>query len=60
MHSRSLFFLSLCFSIYRALVKSMGEILFLCGSNKRAVIATLTTIGHDIEGSEDRHKDEVN
>lgn len=43
----------------RALVKSMGEILFSCGSNKRAVIATLTTIGHDIEGSEDSHKDEV-
>lgn len=38
----------------------MGEILFACGSNKRAVIATLTTIGHDIEGSEDSHKDEVN
>lgn len=47
-------------SIYRALVKSMGEILFSCGSYKRAVIATLTTIGHDIQGSEDSQKDEVN
>ncbi|WCJ43372.1 Ubiquitin carboxyl-terminal hydrolase MINDY-3 [Euphorbia peplus] len=35
-----------------ALVRSMGEILFLCGSNKRAVIATLdTTIGFETEGS---------
>ncbi|XP_044511398.1 ubiquitin carboxyl-terminal hydrolase MINDY-3-like [Mangifera indica] len=43
----------------RALVKSMSEILFLCGNNKRAVISTLTTIGHDIEESEDSQKDEV-
>ncbi|KAJ0026425.1 hypothetical protein Pint_07942 [Pistacia integerrima] len=43
----------------RALVKSMSEILFLCGNNKRAVIATLTMLGHDIEGSEDSQKDEV-
>ncbi|XVE60143.1 hypothetical protein DITRI_Ditri05aG0103700 [Diplodiscus trichospermus] len=41
----------------RALVKSMGEILFLCGNNKRAVIATLSSIGHGIERSEDSPKD---
>ncbi|RVW49042.1 hypothetical protein CK203_080976 [Vitis vinifera] len=34
----------------RALVRSMGEILFLCGSNKRAVIATLSILVHDAEG----------
>ncbi|XVE95686.1 hypothetical protein REPUB_Repub02eG0120000 [Reevesia pubescens] len=37
----------------RALVKSMVEILFLCGNNKRAVIATLSSFGNGIEGSED-------
>lgn len=37
--------------IYRALVRSMGEILFMCGSNRRAVIATLAAIGCDAEGS---------
>ncbi|XP_039041910.1 ubiquitin carboxyl-terminal hydrolase MINDY-3-like [Hibiscus syriacus] len=41
----------------RALVKSMGEILFLCGNNKIAVIATLSSIGDGIEGSEDSLKD---
>ncbi|KAF2321494.1 hypothetical protein GH714_000118 [Hevea brasiliensis] len=35
----------------RALVRSMCEILFLCGSNERAVIATLKAIGCDTEGS---------
>ncbi|KAG6774328.1 hypothetical protein POTOM_021681 [Populus tomentosa] len=34
----------------RALVKGMGEILFMCGDNKRAVIATLNVVGLDIEG----------
>ncbi|XP_050214547.1 uncharacterized protein LOC126665714 [Mercurialis annua] len=34
-----------------ALVRSMGEILFLCGNNKRAVIATLSSIGCETEGS---------
>ncbi|KAK6257707.1 hypothetical protein QUC31_001166 [Theobroma cacao] len=43
----------------RALVKSMGEILFLCGNNKRAVIATLSAIGYGIEGSEDSPKDVI-
>lgn len=42
----------------RALLRSMGEILFSCGSNKRAVIATLSVIGDDIEMSEGS-KDEV-
>ncbi|XP_022773381.1 ubiquitin carboxyl-terminal hydrolase MINDY-3-like [Durio zibethinus] len=41
----------------RALVRSMGEILFLCGNDKKAVIATLSSIGHGIESSEDRPKD---
>ncbi|EEF29950.1 protein with unknown function [Ricinus communis] len=40
----------------RALVRSMGEILFLCGSSKRAVIATLSSIACDAGGPE---KDEV-
>ncbi|XP_022768007.1 ubiquitin carboxyl-terminal hydrolase MINDY-3-like isoform X2 [Durio zibethinus] len=43
----------------RALVKSMGEILFLCGNNKRAVIATLSVISNGIEGSEDNPKDVI-
>ncbi|KAG5250728.1 KAR-UP oxidoreductase [Salix suchowensis] len=34
----------------RALVKSMGEILFMCGDNKRAVIATLNVVGLDTKG----------
>ncbi|PQP97945.1 protein FAM188A isoform X2 [Prunus yedoensis var. nudiflora] len=43
----------------RALIRSMGEILFLCGSNKRAVIATLSVIGDDTERSKDSLDDEV-
>ncbi|OMO51046.1 hypothetical protein COLO4_37837 [Corchorus olitorius] len=43
----------------RALVKSMGEILFLCGNNKRAVIATLSAVSHGIEGSEGVPKDVI-
>ncbi|GAB4845137.1 hypothetical protein Ancab_038541 [Ancistrocladus abbreviatus] len=34
----------------RALVRSMGEILFRCGNNKRVVIATLSVLGDDAEG----------
>uniref|UniRef100_A0A6N2KPB8 ubiquitinyl hydrolase 1 n=1 Tax=Salix viminalis TaxID=40686 RepID=A0A6N2KPB8_SALVM len=34
----------------RALVKSMGEILFMCGDNKRAVIATLNVVRLDTKG----------
>ena len=37
----------------------MSEILFLCGNNKRAVIATLSSIGHGVEGFEDSRKDMV-
>lgn len=37
----------------------MGEILFVCGSNKSAVIATLSVIGQNIEDSEGSPKDEV-
>lgn len=33
--------------------------LFLCGNNKRAVIATLSVISHGIEGSEGSSKDVV-
>ncbi|CAN0881838.1 Ubiquitin carboxyl-terminal hydrolase MINDY-3 [Linum grandiflorum] len=40
----------------RALVKSMSEILFLCGSGDRAVIATLSITDHGTEGSS---KDEI-
>ncbi|KAM7259456.1 hypothetical protein ACFE04_015197 [Oxalis oulophora] len=40
----------------RALVRSMGEILFSCGSNQRAVVVTLS---HDILGPIERLTDEV-
>ncbi|KAH1065150.1 hypothetical protein J1N35_030137 [Gossypium stocksii] len=43
----------------RALVKSMSEMLFLCGNNKRAVIATLSVISHGIKGSEGSSKDVI-
>lgn len=43
----------------RALVRSMGEILFLCGDNKRIVVATLSVISHNVEGYEDSLKEEV-
>ncbi|CAK9309735.1 unnamed protein product [Citrullus colocynthis] len=36
----------------RALIRSMSEILFLCGANRNAVIATLSVSGNSIEGSE--------
>ncbi|KAA8546557.1 hypothetical protein F0562_002704 [Nyssa sinensis] len=42
-----------------ALVGSMCEILFLCGSNKRAVVATLSILDSNIEGSEDCLKDDI-
>ncbi|XP_061365889.1 uncharacterized protein LOC133309169 [Gastrolobium bilobum] len=42
-----------------ALVRSMGEILFMCGSNERAVIATLSILGNGIQHSEKFSKDEV-
>ncbi|XP_023523420.1 ubiquitin carboxyl-terminal hydrolase MINDY-3 [Cucurbita pepo subsp. pepo] len=35
----------------RALIRSMGEILFLCGANRNAVIATLSVPGNSVEGS---------
>ncbi|KAL2995364.1 hypothetical protein AAZX31_10G213400 [Glycine max] len=37
------------FQRMRALVRSMGEILFSCGSNRRAVIATLSISENDIQ-----------
>lgn len=40
-----------CLPIHRALVKSMGEILFMCGNNKTAVIATLNVVVLDSVGS---------
>ncbi|KAL0016305.1 hypothetical protein SO802_003374 [Lithocarpus litseifolius] len=43
----------------RALVRSMGEILFLCGDNKRAAVATLSVIRQKVEGSEDGLKEEI-
>ncbi|CAO2834075.1 unnamed protein product [Amaranthus hypochondriacus] len=35
----------------RALVKSMAEILFRCGRNRRAVVATLDVLGQNVEGA---------
>ncbi|XP_068658571.1 uncharacterized protein [Aristolochia californica] len=44
----------------RALILSMLEILFLCGSNKRAVIATFGVLSNPSEvGSQDDKKDEI-
>ncbi|ESW15525.1 hypothetical protein PHAVU_007G079400 [Phaseolus vulgaris] len=43
----------------RALVRSMGEILFSCGSNRRAVIATLSIPENDIRRFEGISEDEV-
>ncbi|KAJ8441468.1 hypothetical protein Cgig2_008729 [Carnegiea gigantea] len=43
----------------RALVRSMAEILFRCGSNKKAVIATLDVLNHDGQGNNDLAKDEI-
>ncbi|KAL4279103.1 hypothetical protein GQ457_03G029620 [Hibiscus cannabinus] len=43
----------------RALVESMAEILFLCGNDKRAVIATLSSIGDGVGGSDDSLKDVI-
>lgn len=37
----------------------MGEILFSCGSGKRAVIATLNALNHDIDGADSGMDDEV-
>ncbi|XP_030544044.1 ubiquitin carboxyl-terminal hydrolase MINDY-3 isoform X2 [Rhodamnia argentea] len=42
----------------RALIRSMSEILFHCGSNKRAVIATLSVTGKELEVPADGSKDE--
>ncbi|XP_029130057.1 ubiquitin carboxyl-terminal hydrolase MINDY-3 isoform X1 [Cajanus cajan] len=45
--------------VSRALVRSMGEILFSCGSNRRAVIATLSIPENDIQHFEGTSEDEV-
>ncbi|XP_019190406.1 PREDICTED: ubiquitin carboxyl-terminal hydrolase FAM188A [Ipomoea nil] len=42
-----------------ALVRSMAEILFSCGTNGRAVIASLRILDGDLEGSVDSSRDEV-
>ncbi|MED6180917.1 hypothetical protein PIB30_014472 [Stylosanthes scabra] len=42
-----------------ALVRSMSEILFMCGNNGRAVVATLSILGSDIQHSENLSRDEV-
>ncbi|KAL1319517.1 hypothetical protein HN51_071784 [Arachis hypogaea] len=42
-----------------ALVRSMSEILFMCGNNERAVVATLSILGSDIQHSENLSRDEV-
>lgn len=43
----------------RALVRSMGEILFLCGSNNSATIASLRILDSEIEGKDESSKDEI-
>ncbi|MFS7975071.1 putative EF-hand domain pair, deubiquitinating enzyme MINDY-3/4 domain-containing protein [Helianthus anomalus] len=43
----------------RALVRSMGEILFLCGNNNSATIASLKVLDHEIEGKDQSTKDEI-
>ncbi|XP_055833500.1 uncharacterized protein LOC129902324 [Solanum dulcamara] len=43
----------------RALIRGMCEILFMCGSNRRVVIASLRTLDANLEGSQGRSGDEV-
>ncbi|XP_076894283.1 uncharacterized protein LOC143546508 [Bidens hawaiensis] len=43
----------------RALVRSMGEILFLCGNNNSATIASLRALDHEIGGKDESSKDEI-
>lgn len=43
----------------RALVRSMCEILFLCGSNNSATIASLRIFNRQIEGKDEGSKDEI-
>ncbi|OIT33818.1 PREDICTED: ubiquitin carboxyl-terminal hydrolase FAM188A [Nicotiana attenuata] len=43
----------------RALVRGMGEILFMCGSNRRVVIASLRILDGNLEASGGRSSDEV-
>ncbi|XP_016487212.2 uncharacterized protein LOC107807365 [Nicotiana tabacum] len=43
----------------RALVRGMGEILFMCGSNRRVVIASLRILDGNLDASEGRSSDEV-
>lgn len=40
-------------------MRSMSEILFLCGSNEKTVISTLNILDGDIEGSVECLDDEV-
>lgn len=41
------------------MVRGMGEILFMCGSNRRVVIASLRILDGNLEESEGRSSDEV-
>nr|XP_016487212.1 PREDICTED: protein FAM188A-like [Nicotiana tabacum] len=43
----------------RALVRGMGEILFMCGSNRRVVIASLRILDGNLDASEGHSSDEV-
>ncbi|KAL8167262.1 hypothetical protein V2J09_008761 [Rumex salicifolius] len=43
----------------RALVRSMGEILFRCGSNKKAVVANLNFLDQNVVGSPGGSEDEL-
>jgi hypothetical protein len=54
-----LFFYNIFVIFGSALVRGMVEILFLCGSNERAVIATLSILGNGIQHSEEISRNEV-
>lgn len=43
----------------RALVRSLAEMLFLCGSNKRAAIASLNILEFEVKGPNNIPKDEI-
>lgn len=49
----------MCLHYNRVLARSMAEILFHCGSNRRAVIASLRILDGEVEESLDGSKDEV-
>lgn len=46
--------------VYRALIRSLAEMLFLCGNNKHAAIASLSILDFEVKGPNNIPKDEVN